>query len=104
MFSLFITHPQKKVRRNARAMLAAFCVAWVMQAAPALADITNTATADGTYNSAPVISNSSTVSVPVVDLNSSMQVVKTADKTLYVAAGEMVTYTYTVTNNGNDTQ
>jgi large repetitive protein len=103
MFSLFITHPQKKVRRNARALLAAFCVAWVVQAAPALADITNTATADGTYNSVAVISNSSTVSVPVVDPTSSLKVVKTADKTVNVVAGDTVTYTYTVTNDGNVT-
>ena len=43
-----------------------------------------------------------TVSIGTVEMvNPSIQVTKVADKTVNVAVGETITYTYTVTNNGN---
>jgi large repetitive protein len=74
----------------------------VAQTAPTLADIVNTATASGTYNATDYTANG-TASVPVAPHNQSMLVTKTAAPLLNVAAGQMVTYTYTVTNNGNVT-
>lgn len=64
--------------------------------------ITNTATATGTHGDKKVTENSNTVTVnPFQDPK--MEIVKTADKTTYDKAGQLITYTYTVTNTGNIT-
>jgi hypothetical protein len=72
----------------------------VVGVTPAFADIENTATANGTYNGNPVASDPVTVSVPVAQL-ATMQIVKQASPDTNVPAGTTVTYTYTVTNTGN---
>ena len=67
------------------------------------ADIDNTATAIGNYDPGTgntVVNNSSTVAVPLV-ITPSLLVAKVADDDTDVVAGQVVTYTYTVTNNGN---
>lgn len=67
------------------------------------ADIDNTATAIGTYNSSTITSPSSTVHVTVLAGAPAMQVTKTANPTSNLAAGQVVTYTYTIKNIGNVT-
>ena len=67
------------------------------------ADITNTAQAFGTYASSSVGSNFSSATVPVVTANPSLQVTKTPSVTTGASAGQTITYTYTVKNNGNVT-
>jgi large repetitive protein len=78
--------------------LALFLLA--MSPATAFADITNSATAEGTYNAAQIVSDPSAATVPVTAATASMQVTKTANDTTDVIAGQVITYTYTVTNTG----
>jgi uncharacterized repeat protein (TIGR01451 family) len=64
-------------------------------------DIDNTATASGTYDSTAVVGQGA-ASVTLVALPA-LQVTKTADDTTAVTAGQTVTYTYVVSNTGNQT-
>jgi large repetitive protein len=70
-------------------------------AKPAFATIDNTATANGTYEGNPVVSDPVTVNVPVAPANGSLLVTKTGTPDTNLPAGTVVTYTYTVQNNGN---
>lgn len=62
-------------------------------------DIDNTATASGDYTGGPYTATSS-VAVPL-DVAPRMTVTKVADDTTNVTLGQVVTYTYTVSNTGN---
>lgn len=77
--------------------------AMLVQSQFAWAGIDNQATVNGTYSGNPVSAQSVLVSVPVVTTNLHMLVTKTANKTVNVAAGDVITYTYKVTNDGNVT-
>lgn len=63
-------------------------------------DNTVTATASSPGNTDDVTLTASE-SVDIEDLNPSLQVVKSANDTTDVALNQVITYTYTVTNNGN---
>ncbi len=91
--------------RACKALGFAAVLVWagVAQISSALADIDNQATVNGTYVGNPVSAQSLLVSVPVVATNLHMNVTKTADKTVNAAAGDVITYTYKVTNDGNVT-
>lgn len=78
-------------------------VALFAESSVALADIENQATVNGTYLANPVTAQSALVSVPVVARNLHILVTKVADKTVNVVAGDIITYIYTVTNDGNVT-
>jgi large repetitive protein len=69
----------------------------------ASADITNTAVANGTSAGNPVASDPATANVPVAAPAPGMSIVKKASPDTNVAAGQVVTYTYEVTNTGNTT-
>ena len=88
---------------RALGFVAVLALAVVAQSSAARADIDNQATVNGTYAGNPVSAQSLLVSVPVVTTNSHMKVTKTADKISNVAAGDVITYTYKVTNDGNVT-
>ena len=103
MFNPRTTSNQKLPRtlRRAPAFMAALLLGVVLQGNLAHATIDNTATAEGTYASAPVASPPSSVSVTVSPAAPSMQVTKTASPNTNLSAGQVVTYTYTVKNTGN---
>ncbi len=66
-------------------------------------DIDSTVTAIGNYNPGSgntVVNANSSVAVPLA-ITPSLQIAKVADDTTDVIAGQLITYTYTVTNNGN---
>lgn len=68
---------------------------------PVFATIDNDATATGFYNGVPVNSNVASVQVNVVPAAPALVVTKVASPDVNVAAGTVVTYTYTVRNSGN---
>jgi large repetitive protein len=70
------------------------------QSSTAWADIDNIATVNGTYSGNPVTAQSALVSVPV-SKKFHISVTKVANKTTNVAAGDVITYTYTVINDGD---
>jgi hypothetical protein len=85
------------------ASFAVFCAALFAASHAAFADIDNSAIAAGNYGGAPVLSNASTASVPVDNTVSGMAVTTTANDDTDVVAGQVITYTYVVTNTGGQT-
>lgn len=83
----------------------------IAHVAPAYAAIDNTATASGTYNGNTTTSTGDSESVPVVPAAPSLSMDKTAGvpttglgaSTSITDAGDTITYSYTITNNGNVT-
>ena len=67
----------------------------------AKADIDNTAAAVATYGSQTVTSGTSSTAVPVVAAQPALSIIKTPSVTTGVVAGQIITYTYVVTNTGN---
>jgi large repetitive protein len=75
------------------------CCALFASTSIAFATIDNTAVVRGNYGAAPVVSEEVTVRVPV-NSAASLVVTKEADDTTDVVAGQTVTYTYVIRNNG----
>ncbi|MEX0277796.1 MAG: hypothetical protein AB3N19_09785 [Ruegeria sp.] len=69
----------------------------------ALAAISNTVTATGSFNGSPVVSNPASVDVDVENLAPAFSVDKRATTPTYVNAGDIVTYEIDVINTGNTT-
>lgn len=72
---------------------------------PALADITNSAVAIGTYGGSPTSSEPDTAAVPVIGLSPDLTIVKTITTAPdgNSGAGDLMVYQYVVTNDGNQT-
>lgn len=85
------------------ASFAVSCAALVALPVAAFAGIDNSAVAAGSYGGAPVQSNAATASVPVDNAPAAMAVSKTADDDTDAVAGQVITYTYVVTNTGGKT-
>ncbi len=92
-----------KMRGTWIGLLALAIVYFCMGSSCALADIVNTATAAGTYSGTSYSSPGSTVSVPVAPPAPKLSVAKTSNPSTGVTAGQVVTYSYAVTNTGNVT-
>ena len=97
-----LKHSQGSLKK-ASTLAAVFLLAIVWQSEISKADITNTAQAFSTYASTSIGSNFSSAAVPVVAANPSLEVTKTPSVLFGVSAGQTITYTYTVKNNGNVT-
>jgi hypothetical protein len=63
-------------------------------------DIDNTATVNASYNSTAVTASNASAAVPL-DSTARISLVKTADDTTERAVGDIVQYTYTISNTGN---
>lgn len=63
-------------------------------------DIDNTASVNASYNAAPIATSTGTASVPV-DTTATFDLAKVADDATDRDVGDVVTYTYTITNTGN---
>ncbi len=103
-----------KVRSIARAWIYApvMATSFLALAQPTLADISNSATASGTYGVTPVTSAPDTVDIPVAAANPVLSVTKTVLTPATIAAGpessitdagDTITYQYVIQNNGNVT-
>ncbi len=64
-------------------------------------DITNTATATGTPKRGTLTDVSDSEVVTIIAASPELNITKTASKTTDVVVGDVITYTYTVGNNGN---
>jgi uncharacterized repeat protein (TIGR01451 family) len=64
--------------------------------------VTNTATGHASFNASPVDSAAQTVTVYAAQ-NASLTLVKVVDKGFYDAVGQVLNYTYSLTNSGNVT-
>jgi large repetitive protein len=94
---------QRTGAKNLPVLFVFLMAGYVVNINPSAADITNSAVANGNYAGNPVVSAPSVANVPVGAAAPSMSIVKTANPDLNVTAGQVVTYTYTVTNTGNAT-
>jgi large repetitive protein len=95
---------RKRTRAEKLSVLSVFLVLGLLfDGKPARADITNSAVAQGTYNGNQISSDPAVANVPVAAPAPGLSIVKTASPDANVAAGQVVTYTYTATNTGNTT-
>jgi large repetitive protein len=85
------------------ASFAVFCAVLIAISRAAFADIDSVAFAVGDYGGTPVQSNTASANVPVDNGSSGMAVTKTANDNTDVVAGQVIIYTYVVTNTGTQT-
>jgi uncharacterized repeat protein (TIGR01451 family) len=115
--NIMITRQQaqgSKVKSTARIWIYApvLATSFLALAQPTQADISNSATASGTYSGNPVTSAPDTVDIPVVAANPSLSIAKSIGTAASILAGadatitdanDTIVYHYIITNNGNVT-
>lgn len=100
---MFQLKSQRTKKRSWQRQLLFALACLAVEASRARADIINDAVAKGDYGGNTYSSPVSTVSVPVAAPIPQLVVIKTANPTSGVKAGDIVTYTYTARNAGNVT-